>query len=106
MDIRQICAVALMCCGSAALVLSVLALLVLPGPYARLHALAPATSLGLPLICLALAVDAGPGRTAVKFLFIAAVMAVTGPVVTISIARTIGETTGHEPPGAEQGPPA
>ncbi|WP_328321480.1 cation:proton antiporter [Streptomyces sp. NBC_00388] len=104
MGIREICAVVLMCCGLAALALAALALVVLPGPYLRLHALSPATSVGLPLICLALAVDAGAGRPAVKFLFIAAVMAVTGPVVTISIARTITKTTVR--PRTEQGPPA
>jgi multicomponent Na+:H+ antiporter subunit G len=78
--------------GLAVLLLSTVALLVLPGPYQRLHALAPATSLGLPLLCLALAVDTGPGRAAVKFLVIAALAAVSGPVVGIAIGRTVTET--------------
>ncbi|MGW3042002.1 monovalent cation/H(+) antiporter subunit G [Kitasatospora sp. NPDC001159] len=46
-------------CGTAALLLSALALVVLPGPYLRLHALSPAAALGAPLVALALAVDTG-----------------------------------------------
>ncbi|WP_405578779.1 cation:proton antiporter [Streptomyces sp. NBC_01190] len=82
-------AVALLVCGSAVLLLSVLALVVLPTPYSRLHALAPASSLGIPLICLALALDAGGGREAVKLLFIGGLAALSGPVLAIVIGRTM-----------------
>jgi multicomponent Na+:H+ antiporter subunit G len=85
----HLCALVLLACGTAALLLSALALAVLTTPYARLHALAPATSLGVPLISLALAVDAGPGRAAVKLLFIGALAAVSGPVTTMVIGRTM-----------------
>ncbi|WP_328917251.1 MULTISPECIES: cation:proton antiporter [unclassified Streptomyces] len=89
MDVRHVCALILLCCGAAALLLSALALLVLPTPYARLHALAPASSLGLPLVCLALALDAGAGRAAVKLLFIGALTAFCGPLTSIAIGRTM-----------------
>ncbi|MEW2516770.1 monovalent cation/H(+) antiporter subunit G [Actinacidiphila alni] len=108
MDVRDAGALILLAGGTAALLLSALALLVLPGPYQRLHALAPATVLGVPLVCLALAVDAGPGRAAVKLLVVAALVAVSGPVVTIAIGRTVHEeraaatdraaSTDQEPP--------
>lgn len=104
MDVRHVCALVLLVGGMAALLLSAVALLVLPGPYQRLHALAPATTLGLPLICLALAVDAGPGRAAVKLLVVAALVAASGPVVTIAIGRTVHEE--GTAPSVDEEPPA
>ncbi|MBY8882750.1 monovalent cation/H(+) antiporter subunit G [Actinacidiphila acidipaludis] len=107
MEARHAVVLALLFGGLAMLLLSAVALLVLPGPYQRLHALAPATSLGLPLLCLALAVDTGPGRSAVKFLVIAALAAASSPVVGIAIGRTIVESTLEEgASGAESEPPA
>ncbi|MET8473451.1 monovalent cation/H(+) antiporter subunit G [Streptomyces sp. NPDC006422] len=87
MDARHVCALVLLWAGVAVLLLSVLAFWLLPRPYARLHALAPAGSLGLPLVALAAAVDTGPGRAAVKLLFIAVVVAVGGSVTTMALAR-------------------
>ncbi|SEO90893.1 cation:proton antiporter [Actinacidiphila rubida] len=107
MEARHAVVLVLLFCGLAAFLISAVALLVLPGPYQRLHALTPATSLGLPLMAAALAVDTGPGRAAVKFLVIGALVAVTGPAVGIAIGRTVTETsavdatasgTGSEPP--------
>jgi multicomponent Na+:H+ antiporter subunit G len=105
MGVREGFAVALLVCGAAALLLAALALLALPTPYARLHALAPAGSLGVPLICLALALDAGPGRAAVKLLFIGALTAVSGPVISIVIGRTMAQE-GERANGGPSGPPA
>jgi multicomponent Na+:H+ antiporter subunit G len=104
MNPGHVCAVILLVCGTAALLLSALALAVLPTPYTRLHALSPASSLGVPLICLALALDAGGGREAVKLLFIGALTAVAGPVLTVVIGRTMAregegpDVAGGEPP--------
>ena len=107
MEARHVIVLVLLFAGLAMLLLSAVALLVLPGPYQRLHALAPATSLGLPMLCLALAVDAGPGRSAVKFLVVAALAAVSSPVVGVAVGRTIAETTPREAgSGAESEPPA
>jgi multicomponent Na+:H+ antiporter subunit G len=105
MGVREGFAVALLVCGAAALLLAALALLALPTPYARLHALAPAGSLGVPLICLALALDAGPGRAAVKLLFIGALTTVSGPVISIVIGRTMAQE-GERANGGHSGPPA
>jgi multicomponent Na+:H+ antiporter subunit G len=84
-----VCALILLAAGTAAILLAAAALLLLPTPYARLHALSPASSLGIPLICLALALDAGPGRQALKLLFIGALTAVSGPVLSIVIGHTM-----------------
>lgn len=105
----HVLALVLLWCGAAALLLSAAALAVLPTAYGRLHALAPATSLGLPLVCLGLAVDAGAGRAAVKLLFIGALTAVSGPVITVVIGRTMIRTGGRAPDAAgtdEGDPPA
>jgi hypothetical protein len=51
---------------AAVLLLSALALVVLPRPYERLHALSPATSLGAPLVALALASAALPAPSLVQ----------------------------------------
>jgi multicomponent Na+:H+ antiporter subunit G len=98
-------ALALLACGCAALLLSAAALALLPTPYGRLHALAPASSLGVPLICLGLAVDAGAGREAAKLLVIGALTAVSGPVTTIVIGRTMARED-EAAAGEPEGPPA
>jgi multicomponent Na+:H+ antiporter subunit G len=116
MDVRHLCALILLAAGTAAILLAAAGLLLLPTPYSRLHALPAASSLGIPLICLALALDAGPGRQALKVLFIGALTAVSGPALSIVIGRTMAveeeaggdlahEEGGHaDPPGAA--PPA
>jgi monovalent cation/proton antiporter MnhG/PhaG subunit len=101
MSARHLVALVLLLAGTAVLLLSVCALLVLPAPYARLHALAPASSLGAPLIALALAVDTGPGRAAVKLLVIAALLAAGGPVTTMAIGRVTVATDPDPDPDNE-----
>ncbi|PYC70612.1 hypothetical protein C7C46_27270 [Streptomyces tateyamensis] len=85
---RHQIALVLLVAGVAVLLLAGLALLRLPAPYLRLHALSPASSLGAPLIALALAVETGPGRGAAKLLVIGALLAVGGTVTTMAIGRT------------------
>ena len=102
MSVRHLIALVLLVAGTAVLLLSACALLVLPGPYARLHALAPATSLGAPLIALALAVDTGPGRAAVKLLAIGALLAVSGPITTMAIGRVTVTTDPGQPGQPEE----
>lgn len=89
---RHAVAVVLLCAGTAALLLAALALAVLPGPYLRLHALSPAAALGAPLVALALAVDSGPGRAAVKLLVVGLLLATGGTVTTMAIGRTTVRT--------------
>jgi monovalent cation/proton antiporter MnhG/PhaG subunit len=102
MALRHLIALVLLVTGSAVLLLSACALLVLPAPYARLHALSPATSLGAPLIALALAVDTGPGRGAVKLLVIGALLAAGGPITTMAIGRA---STADDPDRPSPGTP-
>ncbi|QMU69331.1 monovalent cation/H(+) antiporter subunit G [Streptacidiphilus sp. P02-A3a] len=102
MGIRHLIALVLLVTGTGVLLLSACALLALPGPYARLHALAPATSLGAPLIALALAVDTGPGRAAVKLLFVGALLALAGPITTMAIARVVAATDPEAAPVGEE----
>jgi multicomponent Na+:H+ antiporter subunit G len=103
MSAAHVLALTLLWCGAAALLLAAAALTVLPTAWGRLHALAPASGLGVPLVCLGLAVDAGAGRAAVKLLFIGALTAVSGPVVTVAIGRTVIRTGGPEDTGTGTG---
>ncbi|MGW3075759.1 MULTISPECIES: monovalent cation/H(+) antiporter subunit G [unclassified Kitasatospora] len=84
---RHAVALVLLWAGTTALLLSAVALAVLPGRYLRLHALSPAAVLGTPLIALALAVDTGPGRAAVKLLVIGLLVTAGGTVTTMAVAR-------------------
>ncbi|MFF2078550.1 cation:proton antiporter [Kitasatospora sp. NPDC058162] len=92
---RHTVALVLLCAGTAALLLSAVGLAVLPGPYLRLHALSPGATLGAPLVALALAVDTGPGRAAVKLLVIGLLLAAGGTVTTMAVghATARAETT-------------
>lgn len=94
MTARHLAALALLGAGVAVLLLSALALLVLPGPYSRVHALTPAASLGFPLVAVAAAVQTGPGRAAVKLLFIALLLAAGGAVTTMAVGRVTAEQEG------------
>ncbi|MEU7028417.1 monovalent cation/H(+) antiporter subunit G [Streptomyces sp. NPDC014779] len=102
MEVRPVCAAVLLTAGVAVLLLAVLALHVLPGPYARLHALAPASSLGAPLVVLAVAVAEGPGRRAVGLLVVAVLLVVGGALTAPALGRC---TAQHEGRVARKDPP-
>ncbi|MET9877879.1 monovalent cation/H(+) antiporter subunit G [Actinacidiphila glaucinigra] len=87
MTVRHVIALALLAAGCAVLLLSAAALVLLPGPYRRLHALSPAGALGAPLVALALAVETGPGRAALKLLFVGLLLAAGGTVTTMALGR-------------------
>lgn len=87
MTVRHLLALALLVTGCAVLLLSAAALVLLPGPYRRLHALSPAGALGAPLVALALAVETGPGRAALKLLSIGVLLAAGGTVTTMALGR-------------------
>ncbi|MGW5420948.1 monovalent cation/H(+) antiporter subunit G [Streptomyces sp. NPDC003943] len=97
MSARTVCAGVLLVAGVVVLLLAVLGLNVLPGPYARLHALSPATSLGGPLVVLALAVDAGPSRHSAALLVVALIMAAGGSLTTIALGRSTAQYEGRVP---------
>ncbi|MFD0526717.1 monovalent cation/H(+) antiporter subunit G [Kitasatospora arboriphila] len=69
MTAGHVTALVLLWTGVAFVLLSALALVRLRGTPMRLHALAPASCAGLPLIAAAVAVDQGAGRAAAKTLF-------------------------------------
>jgi len=103
MTTAHLVALVLLVAGCAVLLLSALALWRLPGPFARVHALSPATSLGAPLVALGLAVDTGPGRAAVKLLVIAALLMAAGPVTSSAIGRVLAQQHGEVDPGEHSG---
>ncbi|PBC70458.1 multisubunit Na+/H+ antiporter MnhG subunit [Streptomyces sp. TLI_235] len=73
--------------GVAFVLLSAFALVRLRGTPMRLHALAPASCAGLPLIATAVAVEQGLGRAAAKTLLIGLLFAAGGTVTTIAVGR-------------------
>ncbi|NGN68853.1 monovalent cation/H(+) antiporter subunit G [Streptomyces sp. A7024] len=81
--------------GAALLTYAAVALALLPGRYARLHALALSTSAGAPLIAVAAAVDTGVGRAAVKLLFVGALLVVSGPVTSMAVGRVTAQRAGR-----------
>lgn len=86
---RHLVVLALLWAGVAVVVLSCVALLVLPTVYDKLHALAPASSLGAVLVAVALSLDIGMPHSIAKYLFTAGLLAVTGPVAGIATARAM-----------------
>ncbi|MFG2819615.1 monovalent cation/H(+) antiporter subunit G [Kitasatospora sp. NPDC048365] len=86
--------------GVGCVLLSSLALLRLGGTLMRLHALAPASVVGVPLIAAAVALDQGVGRAAVKTLFIGLLFAVGGAVTTVAVGRASQQAEG-QPEGGE-----
>lgn len=95
-SVRGIVVAVLLTLGAATVLLSCVAVLRLPGLPAQLHGLAPAGTLGAPLLCLGVAVDEGVGRSAGKALLVAFVLLVTGPVAATVTARSA--LSGDEPP--------
>ncbi|GAA3481987.1 monovalent cation/H(+) antiporter subunit G [Streptomyces yanii] len=87
MTVRHLIVLMLLWAGIGSMLLSALALLRLRGTLMRLHVLAPASVLGMPLIAAAVAVYQGVERAAVKTLFIGLLFAVGGTVTTIAIGR-------------------
>lgn len=72
-----------------------------PDPYQRLHFLAPATSLGVPLIGVALALDSGWQLSTGWIVVIVLLLVLTGPVVQAAVGREIAREQGRlrsEPP--------
>lgn len=77
--------------GTACVLASAAALALLRGGPERLHALTPASGLGVPLIACAVALEQGAGRAAVKTLLIGLLFAVGGTVTTIAVGKVVAE---------------
>jgi multicomponent Na+:H+ antiporter subunit G len=86
--------IALLAAGVALVVLSALGVLLVTEPFVRLHFLAPASTLGGPLICLALMLDQGHTRTTAKIGVIAFLIVVVQPAVTAATGRAIAVSRG------------
>jgi monovalent cation/proton antiporter MnhG/PhaG subunit len=97
---RHLVALILLAIGTGLLVLAAIAVLALPDVHPRLHAGAPAAVLGAPLVTVALAVETGPGRAALKLLLIGAASAVGGTVTTTALGRAAAQREGRV--GAEE----
>ncbi|BBA95549.1 hypothetical protein RVR_449 [Actinacidiphila reveromycinica] len=92
MTAGHVVALTLLWAGVACVLLSAAALVRLDGTAARLHALAASSGLGVPLIAVAVAVDQGPGRAAVRTLFIGLVFAAGGTAATIAVGKAAWES--------------
>ena len=77
----------LLAAGTVVVVGSALATLLSRDFYRRLHFLTPVTSIGGPLIGLALAVENGWGLTTAIVLLTVALLGVSGPVLTAAVGR-------------------
>jgi monovalent cation/proton antiporter MnhG/PhaG subunit len=86
-SVRGVVVVVLLGLGTFTVLLSCVAVLRLPGLPAQLHGLAPAGTLGAPLVCLGLVVDLGIGRGAGKALLVAVILLATGPIATTVTSR-------------------
>ena len=75
--------------GVGIVVVSSWAALWLRGVFVRLHFLSPVTSLGAPLIGIALGLENGWGLTTGLILLTVFVLAVSGPVVEVATARVM-----------------
>jgi multicomponent Na+:H+ antiporter subunit B len=80
--------------GVAVMVAAALGALVPRRIYGRLHFLTPMTSLGAPLIGLALAIQNGWGLVTGEILLIVALQAVTGPVLATAAGRVSAQAEG------------
>jgi multicomponent Na+:H+ antiporter subunit G len=95
-SVRGVLVAVLLTVGTLTVLVSCVAVLRLPGLPAQLHGLAPAGTLGAPLICIGIAIDEGVGRSAGKALITGLILLVTGPVAATVTSRTA--LNGEDPP--------
>lgn len=94
MNVTSAVAEVLLWAGIAITVLSCLGALTFRRVYLRLHYLTPMTSIGAPLVGLALAVENGWGLTTAQDVFIVFLLATTGPVLEAATGRVSAEREG------------
>lgn len=83
-------ATVLLTAGVLAVLVAAVGLLAGGTLFDRLHYLTPASSLGVPLVVAALAVEQPhPGRATVKLVLVGLVLMLGGPVVTVATARAL-----------------
>ncbi|HLQ84768.1 MAG TPA: monovalent cation/H(+) antiporter subunit G [Salinisphaeraceae bacterium] len=79
----------LLALGIAIMVFSAIGLLIVRNRYDRLHYVAPAATLGMPLIGLAVALDGGFAAATVKVVFIVVLTVLTSPIVSAAMGFVI-----------------
>lgn len=84
----------LLAAGSLVVVASALGAVLSRDFYRRLHFLTPVTSIGGPLVGLALAIENGWGLTTAIVLLTVALLAGSGPVLTAAVARVGAQRDG------------
>jgi multisubunit Na+/H+ antiporter MnhG subunit len=84
----------LLAAGSLVVVASSIAAVLVRDFYRRLHWLTPVTSIGGPLIGLALAVTNGWSLTTAVVLLTVALLGITGPVLTAAVGRVAAQRDG------------
>lgn len=87
----QIAVDVLLFAGVAIVAVSAWAALLLRGVFVRLHYLSPVTSLGGPLIGIALGLENGWGLTTGLILLVVGLLAVSGPVVAVATTRVVAQ---------------
>lgn len=90
----EVVEVVLLSLGTGILLLCALGVALVDEPFRQLHFLAPATTLAVPLISVALMIDQGHNRTSVKIAVIAVLVAVTQPAVTAATMRAVAVARG------------
>jgi multicomponent Na+:H+ antiporter subunit G len=88
----------LLAIGVAVIVASALGALGFRQVHNRLHFITPMTSLGAPLVGLALAIENGWGETTAEILFTVFLLAVAGPVLEAATGRLHAQRQGWVPP--------
>ena len=88
---------ALLVAGCAVIVVSSLGALTVRQAQNRLHFITPITSLGAPLVGLALAVENGWGETTAQILLTVFLLAVAGPVLEAATGRLAAQQEGVVP---------
>jgi multisubunit Na+/H+ antiporter MnhG subunit len=84
----------LLAAGTLVVVVSAVAAALVKDFYRRLHFLTPVTSIGGPLIGLALAVENGWGLTTAIVLLTVALLGFTAPVLTAAVGRVGAQRDG------------
>ncbi|HJP64830.1 MAG TPA: monovalent cation/H(+) antiporter subunit G [Actinomycetota bacterium] len=87
MTVRDVIADVLLGLGIASTVVATLGVLLMPHVFDRLHYLAPATSVGGPLVALAVVVRESLSHQGIVALLVAAFLVVFGSVLTHATAR-------------------
>jgi multicomponent Na+:H+ antiporter subunit G len=84
--------------GIAMLVFSAVGVLVVRDPFTRLHFLTPASTLGVPLVCLGVILQEGHSRISLKVAIVAVLLLIGQPAVTASTGRAVAAERGLASP--------